>query len=603
MTEQTRGPKVRLPDLKRVGKSASRIAETGKKLVSAYPNRIGRAAKADASALEGAEVIARSFRELAERLMTQPGKLVVIQRSFWSDYLTLCARTSRRVLGKKVEPVIDPAPTDRRFLSPEWAESAVFDFIKQSYLLTARSIHRAVHGAEGLDPKTLERVDFYTRQLVDAMSPSNSVLLNPTVLKATLESGGENLLAGFANLLDDLERSGGSLEVKRQRLDAFVVGESLAATPGKVVFQNALMQLIQYAPTTETVHRRPLLIVPPWINKYYVLDLSPRNSFIRWLVSEGFSVFVISWVNPDEQLAEMGFDDYLEKGPLAALDAIESATGERDVAAIGYCLGGTLLASALGYLAAEGSDKPRITAATLFTTMLDFSEPGEVGVFIDDEQLDALDKKMTHKGYLDGSEMATAFAMIRANDLIWSFVVHNYLLGKDPMPFDVLYWGSDSTRMPAKMHSFYLRNMYLHNRLREPDGISLLGRPIDLGRVTTPIYFLSAREDYVAPWTSTYEGTKLFGGPVRFVLGGSGHIAAVINPVGSPFYGYAVNAELPANPSAWDSGAEKHEGSWWPDWLAWVKPTSGDQVPARIPGSGKLPALEDAPGSYVKVRY
>jgi polyhydroxyalkanoate synthase len=434
------------------------------------------------------------------------------------------------------------------------------------------------------------------------MSPSNSVLLNPTVLKATLESGGENLMAGFANLLDDLERGRGTLEVKRQRLDAFEVGRDLAVTPGKVIFQNALMQLIQYAPTTATVHRRPLLIVPPWINKYYVLDLSPRNSFVRWAVAEGFTVFVISWVNPDARLAGMGFEDYLALGPLAALDAIESATSERQVAAVGYCLGGTLLSSALAYLAVDDAPEPRITAATLLTTMLDFSEPGEVGVFIDDEQLDQLDKKMTEQGYLDGSQMATAFTMLRANDLVWSFVVHNYLLGKDPMPFDVLFWGADATRMPAKMHSFYLRNMYQHNRLREPGGISLQGRPIDLGRVTTPMYFLSAREDYVAPWKSTYAGTRLFGGPVRFVLGGSGHIAAVINPVGSPFYGYAVNTELPPDPSSWDAGATHHQGSWWPDWLAWVKPSSGEQVPARSPSAGTLPALEDAPGAYVKMR-
>jgi len=597
---------VALPDPKRVAESLSRITRTGRKLVSDYMSR-SPAASGTGASTEGVELITGSFRELAEKMVAQPGKIVQAQLAFWEDYWTLCARTSQRVLGGagSALPVIEAAPTDRRFMDPRWAESAIFDFIKQSYLLTARSIHRTVHGVEGLDPKTLERVDFYTRQFVDAMSPSNNIVLNPTVLNATLESGGENLMRGFANLLEDLERSKGSLEVNRQRLDAFVVGKDLAVTPGKVVFQNELMQLIQYAPTTETVHARPLLIVPPWINKFYVLDLSKHNSFIAWAVGQGFTVFIISWVNPDVRLADKGFDDYMSLGPLAALDAIEKATGERQVAAIGYCLGGTLLSATLAYLAAAAEEKrvePRVTAATLFTTMLDFAEPGEVGVFIDEDQLQALEKKMGEQGYLDGSQMASAFTMLRANDLIWSFVVHNYLLGKDPMPFDVLYWGSDATRMPAKMHSYYLRNMYQHNRLRQPGGISLLGRPIDLGKVTVPVYFLSAREDYVAPWKSTYAGAHLFGGPVRFVLGGSGHIAAVINPAGSKYYGYATNTSLPVEPTAWDQGAERHGGSWWPDWLAWIKPGSGEQVPARIPGAAALPPLGDAPGSYVLVR-
>jgi polyhydroxyalkanoate synthase len=381
---------------------------------------------------------------------------------------------------------------------------------------------------------------------------------------------------------------------------AFEVGKNLAVTPGKVIFQNDLMQLVQYAPSTKTVHRRPLLVVPPWINKFYVLDLSPRNSFVRWAVEQGLTVFVVSWVNPDEKLAEKGFDDYLAEGPLAALDAIEEATGEREVAAIGYCLGGTLLSAALAYLAGKGDQ--RITAATLFTTMTDFSEPGELSVFIDEEQLQLIERQMSEKGYLDGAQMASAFSMIRANDLIWSFVVNNYLLGKDPMPFDILHWGSDATRMPRRMHSYYLRNMYQHNRLREPGGITLLGQPIDLGKVTVPVYFLSAREDYIAPWRTTYLGTHLFHGPVRFVLAGSGHIAGVINPAGSKKYGYATNAALPETADAWLAGSEQHPGSWWGDWLAWVAPTSGEQVPARIPGGGALPALEDAPGSYVRVR-
>jgi polyhydroxyalkanoate synthase subunit PhaC len=595
-------PAFQLPDGKVVAESLSRITRSGRRLVQEYLARQARgeaAPPADAGAGVG-----KAFLELSQKMMTSPQRLIEIQATFWKDYLSLWERTSRRMMGEAVEPVIEPAPGDRRFKDEEWAKSAVFDFIKQSYLLTARSIQKAVGEAEGLDDTTAARVEFYTRQFVDAMSPSNSVALNPTVLKATLESGGENLIKGLANLLEDLERGKGDLRIRMTDTKAFELGRDVAVTPGKVVFQTELMQLLQYAPSTADhggAFRRPILIVPPWINKYYVLDLSPKNSFIRWAVAQGFTVFVISWVNPDERLAEKGFEDYLREGPLAALDAIEQATGEHEVAAIGYCLGGTLLSTTLAYLAQKGDE--RITAATFFTTLTDFSEPGELGVFIDEEQVSTLDKQMSEKGYLDGAQMASAFSLIRANDLIWSFVVNNYLLGKDPMPFDILAWGSDATRMPRRMHSEYLRNMYLHNRLREPGGISLLGQPIDLGRVTVPAYFLSAREDYIAPWKTTYLGTSLLRGPARFVLSGSGHIAGVINPAGSKRYGYATNASTPPTADAWLAGSEPHEGSWWSDWLAWIAPTSGERVAARTPGSGALRVLEDAPGSYVRVRW
>lgn len=593
MTDKQK-PSLKLPDGKVVKESLSRIGQTGRKLVTEYLNRQARGEVAPPA--DGG-VVTKSFLELSQQMVRSPGKLVEIQVAFWKDYLALLGRTGKRVLGKgEVAPVIQPAPEDRRFKDEDWARSAVFDFIKQSYLLTARAVQQTVTDVDGLDPQTAERVDFYTRQFVDAMSPTNSIVLNPTVLKATLESGGENLMKGFANLLDDLQRGKGELRISMQDLGSFEVGKTVAASPGKVVFQNDLMQLIQFSPSTETVKKRPLLIVPPWINKYYVLDLSAKNSFVRWAVSQGYTVFTISWANPDEKLAHKGFEDYLAEGPLAALDAIERATGEREVAAVGYCLGGTLLACALAYLAGKGDE--RITAATLFTTMTDFSEPGEIGVFIDEEQLQQLEKQMNERGYLDGGQMAAAFSMLRSNDLIWSFVVNNYLLGRDPMPFDILYWGSDNTRMPAKMHGYYLRNMYQHNRLKEPGGITLLGQGLDLSKVSVPVYFLSAREDYIAPWKTTYLGTQIVRGPARFVLAGSGHIAGVLNPAGSKKYGYATNPEVPATPEAWLSGAEAHPGSWWGDWLAWIGPTSGPDVPARTPADG-----EDAPGTYVKVRY
>jgi polyhydroxyalkanoate synthase subunit PhaC len=457
-----------------------------------------------------------------------------------------------------------------------------------------------VKQADGLDAKTAQKVDFYSRQFVDAMSPSNFLMTNPEVLRKTAETGGENLLKGLSNLLSDLERGKGQLRIKMTDTDAFRLGENIGVSPGKVVFQNELMQLIQYAPTTDKVLKRPLLIGPPWINKFYILDLRPRNSLVRWAVSQGHTVFVISWVNPDGKLAEMGFEDYMTDGYLAALDAIEQATGERDVNAIGYCLGGTLLAGTLAYMATKGDD--RIKSATFFVTMMDFAEAGELGVFIDEEQLKSLEEKMSKRGYLEGSEMATTFNMLRANDLIWSFVVNNYLLGNDPFPFDLLYWNADSTRMPARMHSFYLRKMYQENLLVVPNGISLAGVPIDLTNIKTPAYFLSTREDHIAPWKSTYRGTQLLSGPKRFVLAASGHIAGVVNPPEGGKYSHWINKDLPPDPEAWFKGATEIAGSWWPDWHRWVSALGKEQVPARVPGDGKLKVIEDAPGSYVKVR-
>lgn len=401
-------------------------------------------------------------------------------------------------------------------------------------------------------------------------------------------------------MLDDLERGQGKLAIRMTDLDAFKLGENIAVTPGKVVYQNDLMQLIQYAPTTDEVARRPLLIIPPWINKYYILDLRPDNSFIRWAVDQGMTVFVVSWVNPDEALATRSFEDYMDLGPLAALDAMEQATGQKEANVIGYCLGGTLLASTLAYM--KASNDSRIKSATYFTTMVDFADAGELSVFIDEEQLAALEAKMNERGYLEGSEMATTFNMLRANDLIWSFVVNNYLLGKDPFPFDLLYWNSDSTRMPAAMHSFYLRSMYQDNKLVEPGGITLKGVPIDLTTVETPTFILSTREDHIAPWTSTYAATQIYKAPVRFCLSASGHIAGVVNPPSAEKYCYWTNTKTPSDPEAWLRGAKKHDGSWWPEWQRWVSRHSGGKVPARAPGDGKLKPVEDAPGSYVAVR-
>ncbi len=584
------GQGFRLPDPAMLGRGMADVAERSQRIVGDWLKR---------QAQEGANPdplnIGSAFMEMTARLMANPARLMQAQMGFWQDYMMLWQSTARRMMGIESAPVIEGDPKDRRFKDTAWKENEVFDFIKQSYLLSARYVQDVVTHVDGLDPKTAQKVDFYSRQFVDAMSPSNFLLTNPEVLRRTAETGGENLVKGLHNLLADLERGRGKLTIRMTDLDAFKLGENIAVTPGKVVYQNDLMQLIQYAPSTETVLKRPLLIVPPWINKFYILDLRPKNSFVRWAVAQGHSVFIVSWVNPDAHLSDKGFEDYMHEGILDALSAIEQATGEREVNAIGYCLGGTLLASTLAWMAAKKDD--RIRSATFFVTLTDFEEAGELGVFIDEEQLRALEEKMNRRGYLEGSEMATTFNMLRANDLIWSFVVNNYLLGNEPFQFDLLYWNSDSTRMPARMHSFYLRNMYQENRLAQPGGITLDGVAIDLGRVTAPSYFVSTREDHIAPWKSTYRGTQLLGGPTRFVLAGSGHIAGIVNPPEGGKYGHWINPDLPPGPEAWLAGATEMAGSWWSDWHHWITALDRRQVAARVPVGD-----EPAPGSYVAVR-
>ncbi len=573
------------------------IAERSQALVSDFLAR-----QAEGGGLGHADPlnIGGAFLEMTKHLMMDPQKIVQAQMELWRDYMTLWQNATRRLMGEEVEPTVTPHHDDRRFKDAAWEENTLFDFIKQSYLLTARWMQNTVREVEGLDEQTAKKVDFYTRQFVDAMAPSNFVMTNPEVLRETLDSKGENLVRGLQNLLDDLERGQGRLKIRMTDAEAFEVGSNIATSKGKVVFQNELMQLLQFEPLTEKVYKRPLLIIPPWINKYYILDLREKNSFIRWATEQGHTVFCISWVNPDERLAAKTFEDYMFEGPLAALDAIEKATGETRANVIGYCLGGTLLASTLAYMAAKKDN--RIATATYFVTLTDFSEPGELGVFIDDAQLTALEERMEERGYLEGGEMATTFNMLRANDLIWSFVVNNYLLGKDPFPFDLLYWNSDSTRMPAAMHGFYLRKMYVENKLVEPGGITLGGVKIDLRKIKTPSFLLSTREDHIAPWMSTYTATKLYSGPVTFTLAASGHIAGVVNPPAANKYSYWTNDECPESPDDWLAGATEHPGSWWPEWHKWIASRARAKVNARKPGDGELKPIEDAPGSYVKVR-
>jgi polyhydroxyalkanoate synthase len=584
-------------DTSQVAKLYADIAGKSARLITQFLERGRNGAPTVADELG----IAQAFFEAWAKLLADPFKLAEAQFKLWQDYTALWQHSMLRVMGHDAKPIAAPHHTDRRFKHEDWEQNFLYDYIKQSYLIAARHLHQTLGRVAGLDAQTAKKVDFYTRQYVDALSPSNFLITNPEVLRETVASGGQNLVRGLNNLLEDVTRGGGD-QVRLRMTDekAFQLGVNIATTPGKVVFENELMQLIQYYPAADRVYRRPLLIIPPWINKYYILDLRDKNSFVKWAVEQGHTVFVISWVNPDERLAHKRFEDYLIEGTLAAVDAIEKATGENEVNAIGYCLGGTLLACTLGYLS-EKRDT-RIASATFFASMIDFKEAGELEVFIDEKQVAALEKRMQERGYLEGSEMATTFNMLRANDLIWSFVVNNYLLGRDPFPFDLLYWNSDSTRMPATMHSYYLRNLYMKNLLAQPGGIELGGVAIDLTRVRTPLYFVSTLEDHIAPWRSTYAGAKLFPGPVRFVLGGSGHIAGIVNPPAGGKYCYWTNPKLADDPEKWLKGASQHPGSWWTDWAGWIAEHGGNRVPARIPGKGKLKAIEDAPGSYAKMR-
>ena len=592
-------PACDLPDPQEVAKTYAEVARRASHLIS---DHVHRQLKKGVSAPADELGIAQAFMDMMAKLLANPYKLAQAQMNLVWDYFSLWQHSMMRVAGLSAAPVVVPEKSDKRFKDEEWEQHFLFDFIKQSYLIAARHIHDTVSGVDGLDEQTQKKVTFYTRQYIDALSPSNFAMTNPEVFRETVKSHGQNLLKGLNNLLRDVEDGGGNLRVKMTDTSAFELGKNVATTPGKVVFQTDMMQLLQYTPSTDKVLKKPLLIVPPWINKFYILDLREKNSYIKWAVDQGHTVFVISWVNPDERLAQKSFDAYVKEGVVAALDAIERQTGEKEVNAAGYCLGGTLLATTLAYLAAKR--QKRIASATFFTTMTDFTDPGELGVFIDDGQVASLEKKMFERGYLEGSEMAGTFNMLRANDLIWSFVVNNYLLGKDPFPFDLLYWNSDSTRMPAAMHSFYLRAMYMENRLIEAGGVEIDGTPIDLSKIKVPCYFISTIEDHIAPWKSTYMGARRFGGPTRFVLGGSGHIAGIVNPPAANKYGYWLNpaAKLADTADAWLEGAQQHPGSWWTDWQAWVTAHDGEQTEARDPVKGKLEVLEDAPGSFVKIR-
>jgi polyhydroxyalkanoate synthase subunit PhaC len=591
--------KVGTVDIEELSRNLARAVEQGGRALAAYlkPRADGPDNRELADEVTDA---VKTFGQVAQYWMADPQRTIELQRRLGKAYLELWALAAKRLAGEQTLPVATPMANDKRFADPEWTSNQFFDFLKQAYLLTTQWANQLVSDTADLDPHTKHKAEFYMRQLVNALSPSNFVLTNPELLRETLTSNAENLVRGMRMLAEDVEAGGGQLKIRQSDASMFAVGRNLATTPGKVIFQNELMQLIQYTPSTEKVLKRPLLIVPPWINKYYVLDLTPEKSFIKWCVDQGLTVFCISWVNPDARLAQKTFEDYVHGGPLAALDVIKQATGEDKVHAVGYCVGGTMLAVALAAMAAWHDE--RIVSATLFAAQVDFTYAGDLKVFIDEEQVKAIEERMAERGYLQGMSMVSVFNLLRSNDLIWPYVINNYLRGKAPFPFDLLYWNSDATRLPAANHSFYMRNCYLDNRITR--GKMVLGNtPIDLKSIKIPIYNLATREDHIAPAKSVLLGSKYFGGPVKYVLAASGHIAGVVNPPDKHKYQYWTGPRpRSANLEGWLAKAKQHPGSWWPDWLAWRKHQDSTEVPARLPGGGVLKAIEDAPGSYVKVQ-
>ncbi len=576
-----------------LGHALAEATERALPLLQSYMERHGK--DLSAQTIEPLMVLQERFTSFMAVLMSNPRRLAEIQFEYWQQWAGLWQNTLAKMSGEKTDDLYKPEAGDRRFRSEEWNENVLFDFIKQSYLMTSNWMHNVVKGTEGLAPDMKEQIDFYTRQFADAMAPTNFVLTNPDVLRETIRTGGENLVLGLENLIEDMERGQGELKISTTNYEAFSPGKNIAATKGSVVYQNDLMQLIQYAPTTEKVAKTPLLVVPPWINKYYILDLRPENSLVKWLVDQGHTVFIVSWVNPGPELANKGFEDYMHEGVIEALDQIEKATGEKSTNVIAYCIGGTLLTITLAWLKAKGMEN-RVASCTFLTTLIDFEKAGDLKLFTDEKQIDAMEKEMRERGVFSGDHLQKTFAMLRANDMIWSFVINNYLMGKEPFPFDLLYWNEDSTNMPCAMHSYYLRSMYLENKLIEPEGLEIGGVKIDVRDIKTPAYFLSTREDHIAPWKATYSGYSAFTGPKKFTLSASGHVAGVVNPPASGKYCFWSSSEDTPSATKWLEHAKETKGSWWTDWQNWVQSHTNGQISAR-----KLAKeLEPAPGSYVK---
>ena len=589
----------KLTDPVQLAQNLARVFEHAAQIARQIAERPELAKKQAETQVTPIDQVTKTLGAVAQAYMAEPQKLMEAQTQLWNSYSQLWQNAWAKALGTPTEPMASPARNDKRFKDKDWQENTVFDFLKQFYLISANWAQDFVKNADGLDEHTRQKAKFYVEQILNALSPSNFPVSNPEILRATLASNGANLIEGLKHLEQDMASPDGRLRIKQSDMTAFEIGKNIAMTPGKVVFRNDTFELIQYSPSVQRTYEIPLLIVPPWINKFYILDLNPKKSFVRWATEQGLTVFVVSWVNADEKQGRKSFSDYMREGFLEAVQAVQDATGAEKVNTIGYCIGGTLVAAALGYMAAKNDH--RVNAATFFTTQVDFEKAGDLRVYVDEEQVKWIEERMEEKGYLAGSRMADAFNLLRSNDLIWSYVINNYMLGKEPMPFDLLYWNSDSTQMPAGVHSFYLRECYLANKLSQGKMI-LDGVHIDLKKVKQPVYNLAARDDHIAPLPSVFKVGQFFGGETKLVVSGSGHIAGVVNPPEARKYKYWTNdapAEILEN---WLKTATEYEGSWWPDWAEWITARSGAKVSAPVPGDGKLDVLENAPGSYVTVK-
>ncbi|USD42744.1 class I poly(R)-hydroxyalkanoic acid synthase [Vibrio sp. SCSIO 43135] len=543
------------------------------------------------------EVNFEDTAKLFEQAANQPAALLKLQTQWWEQQLQIWQNVA---LAGNTESLIEAEKGDKRFSDDAWKSDAFYNFIKQSYLLFSKTYLDTINSIEGLDEKTKERLSFFSRQAINAMSPSNFIATNPELLKLTLEQNGENLLSGLEQLKEDVESSADILKIRMTNNNAFRVGEDVANTGGDVVFKNELFELIQYKPLTEKVNSTPLLIVPPFINKYYILDLREKNSMVRWLLEQGHSVFMMSWRNPGKEQAQVEFGDYVTEGVVKAVSAIEDITGQEQINAAGYCIGGTVLASTVAYYAAKRMKK-RIKSATFFTTLLDFSQPGEVGAYVNDTIVSAIEMQNNAKGYMDGRSLSVTFSLLRENSLYWNYYVDNYLKGNSPVDFDLLYWNSDSTNVAAKCHNFLLRELYLENKLVQDKGVKIGGVWIDLNKIKIPSYFVSTKEDHIALWQGTYRGALKSGGNKTFVLGESGHIAGIVNHPAKNKYGYWLNDNLDDSAEEWLANASHKEGSWWTHWHQWLLSFNAEeQVEPFTQGSEQFPVIGPAPGSYVK---
>ncbi len=589
----------KLTDPVQLAQNLARVFEHAAQIARQIAERPELAKKQAETQVTPIDQVTKTLGAVVQAYLAEPQKLMEAQTQLWNSYSQLWQNAWSTVLGTPTEPMASPARNDKRFKDRDWQENTVFDFLKQFYLITSKWAQDFVKNADGLDEHTRQKAKFYVEQILNAVSPSNFPVSNPEILRATLGSNGANLIEGLKHLEQDMATPDGRLRIKQSDTTAFELGKNIAMTPGKVVFRNDTFELIQYSPSVQRAYEVPLLIVPPWINKFYILDLNPKKSFVRWATEQGLTVFVVSWVNADEKQGRKSFSDYMREGFLEAVQAVQDATGAEKVNTIGYCIGGTMVAAALGYMAAKNDN--RINAATFFTTQVDFEKAGDLRVYVDDEQVKWIEQRMEEKGYLAGSRMADAFNLLRSNDLIWSYVINNYMLGKEPMPFDLLYWNADSTRMPAGVHSFYLRECYLSNKLAQGKMI-LDGVHIDLKKVKVPVYNLAARDDHIAPLPSVFKVGQFLGGETRLVVSGSGHIAGVVNPPEARKYKYWTNDAPAENLENWLKTATEHDGSWWPDWAEWITTRSGAKVSAPVPGDGKIDVLGDAPGIYVTVK-